>query len=127
MRCPMFTIAPLPTTPRACAKLSLRSCCLALPLVAALLAGTSLASADSITFNGVNSGDTVGISGSAGGQSFSWSGVSAGQFRLYDNTTQKSLVAWCLDVIDEIASRGTYAIGTLMTTGIDHSGTISQN
>src|ERR1039458_8460448 len=113
----MFTFAPQTTTLKACAKLSMRSCRLALPLAAALLAGTSLASADSISFIGVNSGENVTVNGTGGVVSgISNKGVDAGQFQLYDNTTLTSLVAWCLDLLDVVATT-TYTVGPLLAGG----------
>ena len=122
----MFTVAPQTTTLKACAKLSMRSCRLALPLAAALLAGTSLAFADSINFVGVNYGESVTVVGHSGFLGINES-VKAGQFQLTDNTTATSLVAWCLDLVDLVAGTTTYTIGPLSAGGnIDSVSGITQ-
>jgi hypothetical protein len=123
----MFTFAPQTTTLKACAKLSMRSCRLALPLAAALLAGTSLASANSITFDGVNYGESVTVSGTGGVVSGLNISADAGQFQLYDNTAGKSLVAWCLDLVDLVAGTTNYTVGPLLAGGpIDSVSAITQ-
>ena len=120
----MFTIAPQPTMPKAGAKLSMRSCRLALPLVAALLGGTSLASAATFNYTtySVTNQQYISISSphvvNAEAGQIVLSGGSGG------SGLANPLATWCLDIYDTLAGSGTFTTGSTLTPGSSYGSSI---
>lgn len=96
--------------------LKMRLCSLALPLAAALVAGTNVAfAATTFTYNGYSVADEQNIQiltpnnvyGGAGQITLNGSGTNVGQH----------ILAWCLDIYDYLQGSGSYQMGPLTTAG----------